>query len=197
VRIKITVGNAVLYKCADCGATFDSGTCKVCHRTAIKKWHKLHPESARKTARRYYLENKEMVKEKKKHWYEENTELAKKRAKQNREKYPSKTKAAVKKWLLEHPSAGRIYNQNRRERKRKNGGVLSADITEKLFKWQRGKCACCGLPLGKNYHLDHRMPLALGGENVDGNVQLLRSGCNQEKHARHPIEFMQSRGFLL
>ena len=183
--------------CTKCGSTFESGKCKTCHRAQIKNWHKLHPESARKTSLKYYYEHKAEVKEKKHIWYKENAELARKRSREFGKKYPEKKKAMIKKWLLDHPDAGRIYNQNRRERKRKNGGILSSDITDKLFKLQRGKCACCGKPLGKDYHLDHRMPLVLGGENTDSNMQLLRSRCNQEKHMKHPIEFMQSRGFLL
>lgn len=56
---------------------------------------------------------------------------------------------------------------------------------------------CCGLPLGDNYHIDHIMPLALGGSNTDDNIQLLRQRCNNQKCAKHPVDFMQSRGFLL
>jgi 5-methylcytosine-specific restriction endonuclease McrA len=51
--------------------------------------------------------------------------------------------------------------------------------------------------LGDNYHLDHIVPLAIGGTNTDDNIQLLRQKCNQQKSAKHPIDFMQSRGFLL
>jgi 5-methylcytosine-specific restriction endonuclease McrA len=53
------------------------------------------------------------------------------------------------------------------------------------------------LPLGDNYHIDHIMPLALGGSNTDDNIQLLRQRCNNQKCAKHPVDFMQSRGFLL
>jgi 5-methylcytosine-specific restriction endonuclease McrA len=74
---------------------------------------------------------------------------------------------------------------------------LSKDISQKLFKIQNGLCACCRKPLGDNFHLDHIMPMALGGSNTDDNIQLLRSRCNQQKHAKHPVDFMQERGFLL
>lgn len=87
---------------------------------------------------------------------------------------------------------------NRRARIREVGGRLSIGIAARLFELQRGKCACgCKQPLGDDYHLDHRMPLALGGANEDWNIQLLRSTCNQQKHAKHPVDFMQSRGYLL
>ena len=38
---------------------------------------------------------------------------------------------------------------------------------------------------------------ALGGLNADSNMQLLRAECNLQKSAKHPVDFMQSRGFLL
>jgi len=36
-----------------------------------------------------------------------------------------------------------------------------------------------------------------GGSNTDDNMQLLRKLCNLQKHAKHPVDFMQERGFLL
>lgn len=97
-----------------------------------------------------------------------------------------------------NPESHLINEQNRRARKRDAGGKLSPGLAAKLFTLQRGKCACgCKQPLGDNYHLDHRMPLFLGGANEDWNIQLLRAKCNMHKHAKHPIDFMQSRGFLL
>jgi len=52
-------------------------------------------------------------------------------------------------------------------------------------------------PLGDDFHMDHIMPIALGGSNTDDNMQLLRKECNLQKQAKHPIDFMQSRGLLL
>lgn len=113
--------------------------------------------------------------------------------KANKEKI-SAQKAA---WRAAHPEIIRIYSHNRRAKKKESGDKLSVDLQSRLYKIQRGKCACCGKPLGADYHLDHIMPLALGGANKDSNIQLLRSGCNQQKWTKHPIDFMQSRGFLL
>lgn len=102
----------------------------------------------------------------------------------------------TEKWFSENPEARRIYNRNRRAINRATG-KLSTSLAAKLFKLQRGKCACCGEPLGADYHLDHIMPLALGGSNTDDNAQLLRARCNLQKNAMHPVEFMRQRGFLL
>ena len=91
----------------------------------------------------------------------------------------------------------RVNQQNRRARKKANGGRLSPDIVQRLFTLQRGRCACCREPLGADYDLDHIVPLALGGANSDENVQLLRASCNRSKGARHPVDYMQAKGLLL
>ena len=108
-----------------------------------------------------------------------------------------KAKATVAAWGAANPEARRIIKQNRRARKREGSGKLSKGLAGKLFRLQRGKCACCGKPLGDDFHLDHIMPLALGGTNTDDNIQLLTATCNMQKNAKHPIEFMRQRGFLI
>lgn len=100
-------------------------------------------------------------------------------------------------WRKRNPDAVRVSTQNRRALVQKDGGVLSKGLAKRLFEMQKGKCPCCKQPLGKSYHLDHKMPLALGGTNTDDNMQLLRATCNLNKAAKHPVDFMQSRGYLI
>lgn len=110
---------------------------------------------------------------------------------------PEKTKLYCAVYRAENSGKWRVYNQNRRALKKANGGCLSGGIVQKLLVLQKGKCVCCGKSLGNNYHLDHIMPLSLGGANEDSNVQLLRQECNNQKHSKHPIDFMRQRGKLL
>jgi len=109
---------------------------------------------------------------------------------------PSRSLEIRAKWAKKNPEKRRIFSQNRRALVKSNGGKLSNNIAEKLLKLQQGKCACCYNQLEK-YHLDHIMPVSLGGENKDRNIQLLCPTCNLQKNAKHPIDFMQSKGFLL
>lgn len=111
---------------------------------------------------------------------------------------PGKAAASKARWKIANREKCRAYNHTRRASKRGAGGVLSPGLAAKLFNLQRGKCACgCKQPLGDDYHIDHRMPFALGGSNTDDNIQLLTATCNLQKQAKHPIDFMQQRGFLL
>lgn len=131
-------------------------------------------------------------------WYADNSHIAKALHAKWVAENPEKRRASANKWAAANPEARRISKHNRRARELAIGGKLSLDLAERLYKLQRGKCACgCGLPLGDDYHRDHIMPLALGGENEDGNIQLLRSTCNHQKSKKHPVDFMQQRGFLL
>jgi hypothetical protein len=110
---------------------------------------------------------------------------------------PEKYKTLIAAWYKANPEARRIYSHNRRARKRTNGGKLSKGLAARLFKLQKGKCPCCSKPLGDDFHMDHKMPLALGGANEDWNIQLLCAPCNLSKGKKHPIDFMQSKGFLI
>lgn len=111
---------------------------------------------------------------------------------------PEKLKSSRSNYRLKNLERYRVHDRNYQSRKRNNGGKLSVGLFDNLFKLQRGKCACCHADLAKvKPHLDHRMPLALGGSNTDDNIQLLCQKCNNQKHAKHPIDFMQSKGYLL
>lgn len=109
---------------------------------------------------------------------------------------PERAKAYRKAYVASVRHKRAAYEQNRRAKKAA-GGELPVDIVQKLLELQKGKCACCAKPLKGMYHLDHIMPISRGGENTERNVQLLLPQCNLSKHAKDPIDFMQSRGFLL
>jgi len=109
----------------------------------------------------------------------------------------NKIKVSITQYKKENPEVRRRARHKRRALKAKCGGTLSKGLTERLMTLQRGKCACCKKSVKDGHHLDHIMPLILGGSNTDDNIQLLCPSCNCSKGAKHPTDFMQSRGFLL
>lgn len=160
----------------------------------------------------YYEFNKEKIKAKSRAWYLENREKAISYSCAYAKKNPNIVNVRTAKWALankdriakknkewknNNKAKVNVQTQNYRAKKRRSGGKLSQGIMERLFTIQRGKCACCNLPLGNDFHLDHIIPLALGGRNEDLNIQLLRATCNLQKSKKHPIDYMQSKGFLL
>lgn len=211
----MSTSNSTVRFCKKCQADTErrtNGQCKVCAKASTAAWNAANPERKKANHAAWNAANPEKAKAYGAAWKKANKDKMKAYDAANRAanperrrasriaRYaanPDKVKAARAAWSAANPEATRIHNHNRRARKRTNGGVLSKGLSAKLFKLQRGKCACCGLSLGDNYHLDHIVPIALGGLNTDGNMQLLRSICNLQKHAKHPVDFMQERGFLL
>lgn len=186
-------------QCKKCGfSEFDKrGTCKECNRRQALAWYYKNKERAIAAGKAYRAANPEKhaavvaayvaadperKRLKDAAWYAANAD------------HVSARKAA---WAGKNPDARARWAENRRARKLDYPGQISQDVVKKLLILQRGKCACCGASLDAGFHLDHVMPLALGGTNTDDNIQLLTPKCNMKKHAKHPIDYMQSKGFLL
>lgn len=88
--------------------------------------------------------------------------------------------------------------RNREARKRGAGGRHTASDVASLFESQRGVCAGCDVVLvqhGKGkMHVDHIMPVKLGGSNWPENLQLLCPLCNTSKGAQHPDDWARRIG---
>ena len=160
-------------------------------------WRADHQEKLHATQTAYRLANQEKTRASTAHYRAKNKEKLRVSGVKWRQDNKEKIRVNAACYRASNKEKIRIQNNNRRAMKLAAGGKLSNGLTERLYKLQRGKCACCGEPLGKNFHRDHIMPLALGGNNTDDNIQLLRQICNNQKHTKHPIDFMQERGFLL
>ena len=96
------------------------------------------------------------------------------------------------------PEQKRAFNvamsQNRRARERNAPGRFTRDDILEIYHGQGTLCAWCYEPLGDDIHVDHYMPLALGGSNWPDNLRLLHGSCNASKGALHPEEFGRRYG---
>ena len=163
-----------------------------------RAWRDANPERCSALGRAWIERNKERASAVRKSWKKANPQKVKAYKAKSRALNPEKWKRWGQEWRAKRPGIKAIYQQNRLAKLRRNGGVLSSDIRERLMENQRGICIACHRKLSqKTAHLDHVMPIALGGANEDWNVQLLCAPCNRKKHAKHPVDFMQERGFLL
>lgn len=175
-----------------------------------RSWRVRNVETIREYRREYQRKNREKISEYLRKWYLANREYAIDYARRARVAKPemiSAGKAAyyrkhkeqlLKKsraWRVANPQKHRLSNQKRYARMAAGEG-LSPGIIQKLLLLQKGRCACCGKKLMK-YHLDHIMPLALGGRHEDSNMQLLTPSCNARKGAKSPEQFARERGLLI
>jgi len=169
--------------------------------------HKKESRARAVAAQRWKLpEEKERVKQ----WVEDNYE----RWKQGRRDYyqahreeiraqfvnrsPEKRAEAVARaaaWCLANPERARVNNHNRGVRRRiretTQGLGLSTSLVPLLMTEQNCRCPYCLCDLRENgFHLDHYMPLALGGRHEDDNMQLTCPTCNISKADRDPMKFL-------
>ena len=97
-------------------------------------------------------------------------------------------------WTKRDPSIPRnvlyaAYSRNRQARKQGNGGTHTAADIRKQYERQDGLCFYCKTKVGDKYHVDHFMPLVLGGSNGPEKLVIACSTCNLTKNAKHPLEF--------
>jgi len=127
-------------------------------------------------------------------------------------KNPEKAKAACAKYneanIEKRRESDRIRKQNpetkakraayeraRRQNKRAGGGDIKKSDIDFLFSSQRGACASCLVKLDK-FHVDHIMPIYLGGNSDISNLQILCPTCNMKKGKMHPREWALKNGRL-
>lgn len=182
--------------------------CKCCHSEKNKAFREKNRETILAKKAAYRLANKAKLADKCKEYYarskvvRENYLLRNKdRLRELQAAYREKNKDKVKERRITYEAANlekkSVRERNRRARKRNAEGSHTAADIQQLLVLQKNKCASCRKPISSSYHVDHVMPLALGGGNGKDNLQLLCPHCNLSKHAQHPVEFMQSRGMLL
>lgn len=166
-------------------------------RQTTDAWEKANPERKRASQKEWVLNNRERVKRKAAEWTKNNPEKALAKSKRWKDKNKPRIKARKKAYEAANPEKPRAWQANRRARKLAAGGTHSSADLKRIYETQRGKCACCSRPLKGGWHADHIMPLVRGGTNERRNIQILCPPCNLEKHAKDPIDFMRSKGFLL
>lgn len=185
-----------------------NGSCKPCaaiyrianasRATELRRIrHKASPEKYRAVQYKWNEQNKERIRKAKLIWLELNKEDRKIKRQATHDANPEQRRNWTKSWATKNHSLKRTYKHNRKSKEKENGGKLSKGLQERLFKLQKGMCPCCGMPLGKDYHMDHIFPTCMGGQNIDSNIQLLRSICNLQKSSNDPVDFMRAKGFLI
>lgn len=167
--------------CKNCNCEterYTDGRCKPCVRKRSAQWAAKNKDSINARSRIWNFVNAEKKRTTNAAYRAVNQEEINLRRKLKRQVNPNieKVKAAV-----------------RRARKLVTPGKLSKNIVDILLAQQNGCCACCEAPLLSTYHLDHILPLSLGGSNSDDNVQLLLPKCNLQKYNAHPEKFLARR----
>ena len=154
-------------------------------RVYQRNYRALNPGKAREAVKQSYVLYREKYRETQKEYYLKNLEKHKQRDRDYRNTHPEKI---------------RERNRRSRAKKRNQMGVVSKNIEALLLDRQGHHCAAswCRKKLNRrsDWHLDHIVPLKLGGLHDDANLQILCASCNLKKNAQSPDEWQKEHGRL-
>jgi 5-methylcytosine-specific restriction endonuclease McrA len=165
-----------------------------------KRAYMADPEKAahkRKHDREYRKVNAEQVSEQKAIYYQKNKEIINTLKQLRYRQNPKKTLEQQRQYHLANPEKVSALNRNAKARRKRAPGRHTAADVAALYEAQGGLCVGCDVVLiakgrGK-YHVDHIMPITLGGSNWPDNLQLLCPTCNMSKNAAHPDDWTARR----
>lgn len=166
-------------------------------RARAAAWVAANPERHKANRRAYHENNKDKAKTQHRAWMAANPDKMNAYRLAWIKANPDKEIARAKAWRAANKETCCAYSANRRALKKAAHGTHTAADVQTIFTLQKGKCICCKVNITAGYHVDHIMPLSKGGSNDKYNLQLLCPTCNMSKSTKHPITFMQERGFLL
>jgi len=157
--------------------------CKICNAEEMRGYYSTHAESVKNRVNLWISKNKDKHASYVQKWACENME----RKKSNNSIWKKRRKDLVN-----------ASTQKRRATKKNQLGVVSNNIVVKMMRLQKFLCINCKIDLTQSgYHIDHIMPLSLGGIHADENLQLLCPTCNIKKHNKDPIAWANENGRLL
>lgn len=158
--------------------------CKACkNKRSLICWKKYmlsdeFREKQNKRTSEYKRQNKDKIIDQRRKYYEKNQQ---------------KQKDATRAWKQNNKE--KVVCQRSERRARMKGCVVERVDIEKIRSGNR--CFWCGKKIKKGHkHVDHVMPLALGGSHSENNLVLSCSKCNLSKSAKHPNEWSVQGVFI-
>ena len=178
--------------------------CRACATEHQKKYRASNRDRIRQRdreyQRKYRAEHADEVKaaqaEYFKCYYAMHAERLKQYQREYRVNNPDRVKRDPAYWrgyFERNPGKMRQFNATRRARKANAPGKYSASELGAIRIAQTDKqgrliCWRCGKPINGVPHLDHWIPLDMGGRNDAGNLHYMHARCNTSKGAKHPTE---------
>jgi len=177
-----------------------------CRSAYYKEWWSRNREKQAKRAREWFLAHRDQANENHRCYDQRRLsttggrEAARKQCRDSYARHREERLARIREWReshrsyfsdwrVDHPESVRAASHRRRARINASPSHFTADDIVAQRRRQRGVCYYCGCSLDESgYHIDHVMPLALGGGNAPENIVLSCPSCNLKKGDGLPWE---------
>jgi 5-methylcytosine-specific restriction endonuclease McrA len=170
------------------------GQCKLCVETRLRSYRQ-RPEVRERTRelqrgrkeykRAWQRANPDKQREYDARWYEKHRDEARSRNRARRRA----NRAYYRAYYFANKGQYRAHQRRRRAALRGSHGQHTAADVALQYGRQRGRCYWCRAKVGDDYHVDHVIPVALGGSNGPENIVIACPTCNTSKGAKHPMDF--------
>ena len=148
-------------------------------RKAVRRWMDNNVDRMKEVHRLYFEKNKERISEWHKEWYSKNSERILAQCKERHRLNPD----YLRKWKQDNREQVRAYENNRRAKKRGNGGSYTGEEFIALCNKYDNRCLDCRKI--KPLTADHVIPVSKGGTSNIDNIQPLCRSCNSKKQDKH------------
>ena len=174
------------------------------HREYAKKYYRKNKEKISEQHKKYVNSNRDEVKEYQKKWRQKNKgkvreymrewmKTEKRKEYENTEEY----KIKKKEYLKEYRRLDKFKLPNNSRNCKRRAKIKDTDITTNWLlnlKAVTTHCGICGRKLKDPIHLDHIIPLNVGGLHTKSNVRYVHAKCNlsRPKNGSDIIQFKLS-----
>lgn len=180
------------------------GTCRNCYRATKRamtaknrehyrakgrEWIAKNPEKKSEMSRRDYQKNLDARRAKRAEWRSKNAHIKRQNYLDFKARNPELVKERRRAYHLRYPY--KTVEQARRRRASIRGVYGEFTRADELQQYQNqaGLCWWCGEHVGSNYHVDHYIPIARGGDNTADNIVIACPMCNSSRRDLLPEEW--------
>jgi 5-methylcytosine-specific restriction endonuclease McrA len=157
---------------------------KARQKVYARRWYEKNRAKAIEQASAWWAANPEKAAASKRRWSERNPDKLREAARRWKREHPEEHRADYARWAAKYPEKAKA-NQRRqgtRYAMRKRDAFVEDIEPYEVLNRSRGICGICGLSVdAEDFHVDHVVPLARGGEHSYENVQAAHPRCNASK----------------
>lgn len=151
-------------------------------RASVKRWREANKDKEKVSAKRWREANKDKLKEKRKAYVEANKGKINSQKRAHWQKHRDKNLVRLKIYRESHRE-DRCALQSKREAVKKEAMLPSTDL--KVIKKLYEKRARMSEKDDTLYHVDHIIPLSIGGAHHQDNIRIITAKENMEKKNKY------------